>query len=359
MSHEIRTPMNGILGFTALLQDKNLTAGELSEYAKIIEKSGLRMLNTINDIVDISKIESGMMPLNVKKTNLNDQIVYLYNFFKLQVEAKGLRLIQNCALNHDAANIYTDREKIFAIFTNLIKNALKFTHSGVIEFGYEKKDKELEFYVKDSGIGIADKFQKSIFNRFSQIENYDSKVIEGTGLGLAISKAYAEMLGGSIRLKSKPGKGSEFTFTLPYLLENPIEAKGEQIFMKMSKPNDVKRLNIVVADDDEISNYLLSILLRQKNHTVHRVSNGQEAVDFCRSHDGIDLILMDIRMPLLNGYQATEQIRLFNTNIIIIAQTAFGLVGDKEKAIAVGCDDYIIKPINQDKLFQLINHHCG
>jgi signal transduction histidine kinase len=216
MSHEIRTPMNGILGFAGLLKRPNLTGELQKEYISIIEKSGIRMLNILNDIIDISKIESGLMTVNILETNINEQIGYIGAFFLPEAEEKGINFSFKCSLPAGESIILTDREKICAILTNLVKNAIKYTNEGSVELGYAKKDGGLEFYVKDTGIGIPKDKIDMIFNRFVQVDVVDKMVRQGAGLGLSISKAYIEILGGSIRVDSEEGKGSTFYFTIPY-----------------------------------------------------------------------------------------------------------------------------------------------
>ncbi len=216
MSHEIRTPMNGIMGFAELLKEPGLSGEDQKHFIGIIEKSGRRMLNIINDIVDISKIESGQMEVNISETNVNEQIKFIYNFFNPEANQKGLNLIFKTGLTNDNAIIKTDREKLYAILTNLVKNALKFTEFGFIEFGYEAKNNFLEFYVKDSGKGISSNQEQIIFERFRQGSESLTRNYEGAGLGLSISKAFIEMLGGKIWVKSNAEKkGTEFYFTLP------------------------------------------------------------------------------------------------------------------------------------------------
>ena len=220
MSHEIRTPMNGILGFTDLLKEPKLSGEEKHEYIQIIEKSGKRMLNIINDIVDISKIESGQMKVNIGESNINEQIEYINTFFKPEVEQKGMQLYFKNALPWEDSVIQTDREKVFAILTNLVKNAIKYCDKGSIEFGYIlnaiSEPAYLEFFVKDTGIGIPKDRQEAIFERFIQADIGDTRAFQGAGLGLTISKSYVEMLGGRIWEESEEGKGSSFYFTLPY-----------------------------------------------------------------------------------------------------------------------------------------------
>jgi signal transduction histidine kinase/CheY-like chemotaxis protein len=361
MSHEIRTPMNGILGFSALLKDPDLTGDEQSEYISIIEKSGARMLNIINDIIDISKIEAGLIHIELKDLNINELIEYTYNFFKQEAEAKGLRLTFNNSLPNHQAILTTDREKTLTILTNLVKNAIKYTSKGAIEFGYnvtkESEKFELEFYVKDTGIGIPNDRQSAIFDRFVQADIEDKMARQGAGLGLSISKAYVEMLNGKIWADSQEGVGSTFYFTLPYstTLDNRV-LKNEPTEYKEEKTLTTKiaGLKIVIAEDDETSEHLLSILAKTISSELFYVRSGFEAVQLCRENAAIDVILMDIQMPGMNGYEATQQIRQFNTDVVIIAQTAFGLAGDREKAIAAGCNDYLTKPINSNELMAVI-----
>ncbi|MFT6849029.1 MAG: PAS domain S-box-containing protein, partial [Cryomorphaceae bacterium] len=223
MSHEIRTPMNGILGFSELLKEPDLTGETQREYIGIIENSGHRMLNILNDIVSISKIESGLMEVNMQETDINEHIGFIHSFFKLEIEGKGIRFLIKKSLQGKKAHIESDSEKIYGILTNIIKNAIKFTTEGTIELGYqlktEKESSELEFYVKDTGIGIPKDRQKQIFDRFIQADVSGKMAYQGAGLGLSISKAYVELLGGKMWMESEEEKGSIFYFTLPYLTE--------------------------------------------------------------------------------------------------------------------------------------------
>ncbi len=215
MSHEIRTPMNGILGFAELLKKPNLTDEKQQQFIGIIQKSGTRMLNIINDLIDISKVESGQMELVFSETNVNKQLEFLYNFFHQEAQQKGLRLTGHFSINGTQVIIITDKEKVYAILTNLIKNAIKFTNKGSIEFGFDLHDSDLKFYVKDTGIGISPEKQKAVFERFHQVDSSTSSGYEGSGLGLTIAKAYVELLGGKIWVESEEGKGTDFYFTLP------------------------------------------------------------------------------------------------------------------------------------------------
>lgn len=364
MSHEIRTPMNGILGFAELLKEPNLSGHEQQKYIGIIEKSGSRMLNIINDIVNISKLEAGLMEIDKQQSNINEQIEYIYTFFKPEIEGKGLQFSYKNALANSEALLYTDREKVFAILTNLVKNAIKYSEKGSIAFGYELKkhenQSELEFYVKDTGIGIPMDRQQAIFERFIQADTRNTFAIQGAGLGLSISKAYVEMLGGKIWVESDGNNeqiGSTFYFTLPFqngsIIKKAIEDKIPQIQGIKIK----EQLNILIVEDDEGSEELITITVRKLAKRIVNARTGTEAVKTCRKDPEIDLILMDIQIPEIDGYEATRQIRGFNKDVIIIAQTAYAIQGDKEKAILSGCNDYISKPIKANDLRQMVIKH--
>jgi PAS domain S-box-containing protein len=361
MSHEIRTPMNGILGFAELLKEPNLSENELQKYIRIIEKSGIRMLNIINDIVDISKIEAGLMKLHITETNINEQIEYIYTFFKPEVDAKGLTLSRFTPLSNQKAVLNTDREKVYAILTNLVKNSIKYTENGSIEIGYVIMESTpdslyLQFFVKDTGIGIAPDRTQAIFERFIQADIADKKANQGAGLGLSITKAYVEMLGGKIWVESTVGVGSTFYFTLPF---NSDSNKNSDI--KNAQSSEMKlfdlKLKILIVEDDEVSELLLGETVKLFSREILKARTGVEAIEACKKHPDIDLILMDIRMPELGGYEATRKIREFNKTVFIMAQTAFGLSGSREKALEAGCNEYISKPICKEELMCILFDH--
>lgn len=363
MSHEIRTPMNGILGFAELLKEPNLSGEKQQKYIDIIQRSGVRMLNIINDIMDISKIESGLMQVDIKDSNINKQIEYIYAFFKPEVKAKGLQFLIRNSLTEIEANVKTDREKLYAILTNLIKNAIKFTDEGFIEIGCHLiKDNgtaNLEFYVKDTGIGISKDKQEAIFERFIQADISNLMVLQGTGLGLAITKAYVEILGGKIWVESEEGVGSMFYFTIPsnIELEAASEIKNDKISLDKGKTSE--KLKVLIAEDDEPSAMLISFMVEEVSSEIITAGTGIETVNICRNNPDLDLILMDIQMPEMNGYEATRQIRQFNKDVVIIAQSAYALSHDRQKAIDAGCNDYISKPILKEDLLLLIQKHLN
>lgn len=359
MSHEIRTPMNGILGFSDLLKKPNLTGEIKEEYIQIIERSGHRMLGVIIDIVDMSRLEADLVKVEIRDSNITKQLEYVYKFFKPEVEAKGLSLTCNNLLSEEHVIIKTDREKLFAILINLVKNAIKYTKTGGIEFGYRITGEFVNFYVQDTGIGIAKDRQQAIFKRFVQADIEDIQARQGAGLGLSITKSYVELLGGEIWVESEIGKGSKFNFKLPYnAITKETKTNTSNMTDKASDSNKLE-LKILIVEDDEISEALLCITVRDfcKEPLVART--GEEAVELCKSNPDIDLILMDIKLPVFSGYEATRQIREFNTEVIIIAQTAYGLSSDRQKAIAVGCNDYLSKPIDKVKLVTLIKKYLG
>jgi len=370
MSHEVRTPLNGILGFSELLEDPNLTEEDRQHYIKVIKNSGARMLNIINDIIDISKIESGQMKVSISETNINELTESLYFFFKPEVERKEMQLLIKTSLSPENAFIQTDKEKLYAILTNLVKNAIKFTNKGQIEFGYEIEDgsapsrtaeeeskpRELVFFVKDTGIGIPPEKLGIVFERFRQVNDTHTRNFEGAGLGLSISKAFVEMLGGKLWAESEYGKGSAFYFTLPYVTEpEKKEPKAEVVpTPEVALKNKHK---IMIVEDDKFSEILLTLAVENISKKIIKVRNGADAVEICRKNPDIDLILMDIEMPEMDGYEATRQIRQFNKEVIIIAQTAFGQISDRENALESGFNDYIAKPLSVNSLVSLIRKH--
>ena len=350
MSHEIRTPMNGILGFTSLLSKPGLSGSIQNKYINIIQKSGYRMLHTVNDLMDISMIESGQVKTQNIKTDINETCNSLFAFFEPEANKKDLKLSLTKVLEDHETIIFTDSEKFYAILTNLIKNSIKYTHEGTIEVSCCKKKDMLEFQVKDTGIGIPPERQEAVFDRFVQADIEDKEVYEGSGLGLAISKAYVEMLGGKIWLNSIPGRGSNFFFTIPYISaqEKPINTNNDkETDTSLELPSN---LTILIAEDEIFAYEYLTLVLKKYNPKIIHVNTGLDAIEVFKQNPDIDLILMDIKMPVLDGYEATKKIRKFNEEVIIIAQTAYAQSSDYSKAIQSGCNDYISKPIDVEDL---------
>jgi len=349
--------MNGILGFANLLKEQDLTIEEQKEYISIIEKSSNRLLNIITDIVNISKIDSRQMEISISKTNVNEQIEKIYKTFKCDVEEKGMQFLVKTALSSKESIIKTDNGKLNTVLNHLVKNAIKFTHTGSIEFGYIFKDKYLEFFVKDTGIGIPEQQMEIIFTRFRQGNDLITRPYEGIGLGLSISKGCIEMLGGEIWVESELGKGSIFYFTLPFIAESEAKTVSKEVPSGIAINHQGIDLKILIVEDDEASLSFLSTALKMYCKEIFKAGTGTEAVESCRNNPDINLVLMDIRMPIMNGYEATRRIREFNKDVIIIAQTAYGLAGDREKAIEAGCNDHISKPIRMDDLKKAIQKY--
>ncbi|MFA5973727.1 MAG: PAS domain S-box protein [Lentimicrobiaceae bacterium] len=357
MSHEIRTPLNGILGFTGLLKEPKLSGVEQQEYIKIIEKSGERMLNIISDIISISIVESGNLKTSIAATDMNKQIEFLLTFFKPEAMRKELDIYCTKLLSPSESVILTDKEKVNSILSNLIKNAIKFTKTGSIEFGCEKKGQYLEYYVKDTGIGINQEKMEIIFDRFRQGSESHTRNYEGAGLGLSISKAYVEVLGGKIWVESEEGKGSTFYFTIPYQAAPEEKIVKKNAVSAYEPVNQPRKLKILIAEDDETSELLIRIVVRIFSDDILEAATGIEAIEVCRNNPDIDLVLMDVKMPDMDGLEATSQIRQFNKEVIIIAQTAYGLAGDKKIALEAGCNEYISKPIDITVLKWLIQKY--
>jgi signal transduction histidine kinase/CheY-like chemotaxis protein len=354
MSHEIRTPMNGIVGFSSLLVESNVSAQKRKDYGELIISSSNQLLSIINSILDISKIEAGTNEVNNSPTDLNSLLHNIESFYKPQAEEKKLLFEVRSQITVEDSNIITDRGKLKQIIDNLLNNAFKFTNEGHVILGCEKLDKFLRFYVEDTGIGIEAAYHKRIFERFAQVDVVEGWNYGGTGLGLAISKGLIELLGGNIMLSSKMGQGSVFSFTIPFVpfsIESPESLKESNSIMGIGR---LANPTILIAEDEAINYQYLYELLSSWQAKIIRAENGKEAVELCRKNPDLDLILMDIKMPILNGLEATRQIRYFRPEIPIIAQTAYAMVDDWKNAIEAGCNDYLTKPITEQSLYTII-----
>lgn len=359
MSHEIRTPMNGILGFTEMLAEPEFNDYDQDHLIKNIQKSGQRMLNTVNDIIEISKIEVGEVTIRKKWFNINEKIKEIIQFFKPEAEQKNLTLFTSFTLANAEAMLYSDETKFESLVTNLVKNAIKYSDKGKIEFGYIAKDELIEFYCSDEGIGIPEERLEAVFNRFEQADITDQRAFQGSGLGLAISKAYVEILGGKIWVSSIEHKGSVFYFTLPLEEHRKnIQQQEQPTTTEQATPirsSSKEKHTILIVEDDETSVLYLTIILDAVAHKIHIAKNGKEALEKIKSHPEIEVILLDIQLPLMNGYEVAKEIRKFNTQVKIIAQTAFAFQEDFEKALTAGCNDYVSKPINKSQLIDKIH----
>ncbi|MDC1471946.1 ATP-binding protein [Flavobacteriaceae bacterium] len=355
LSHEIRTPMNGILGFTKFLNDPNLAEVKRKHYISIIQNSGHQLLRTIDDLIEISKITSNQVAAIKNEVCLNNLLLELFTIFDLKAKENNTPLYLRKGLSDKDSFILTDAAKLNSIISNLLENALKFTNEGSIEFGYTKTDENLELYVKDTGVGIKLSRQKSIFDRFTQEEKEIKNNFGGLGLGLSIAKENTKLLGGKITVKSKKGKGAIFFVTIPYTpthYEVSTYASGQTI-----KDNSKHHCKILIAEDEEINYLYLEILLKDKislDCAIIHAKDGEEAVSICNTQPEIDFVLMDLKMPNMNGFEALKLIKKGRPELPIVAQTAFSSAEDIEKIKAAGFDDYISKPISQEALTAVI-----
>lgn len=359
MSHEIRTPMNGILGFAQLLMHEEMEREQQQRYLDIVCHNGTMLVNLIDDIMDLSKIEANQLALNKTEVSLDDLIFDLYTFFneikfKQEKEHINIRILN---LNdEESCMFYTDAHRLRQVMSNLIGNAIKFTEKGIVEFGYinNKENREFQFFVKDTGIGIPADKVNIIFDRFRQIEEGSTRKYGGTGIGLFISKHVVDMLGGKIWVESDYGQGSSFYFTLPYETVKQKD-KSTTVFSPSKKNYIWKNRVIVIAEDVETNYKFLKAILKDTEANIVWVRDGEEVIEFCKTNPNVDVVLMDIQMPKVDGYEATRQIKRFNPNIFVLAQTAYAMPNDNLKCIEAGCNDYISKPINSNLLLEKID----
>lgn len=355
MPHEIRTPLHAITGFTSLLSDVNLTTEERLEYVKFIQDSSNDILHLIDNIIEIAKLETNQVKAKRERCYINSVIDHLYEDIRnkqknLEKDSIELKVLKSNA--DPAYMIFSDSERIFHILGHLLNNALKFTDLGSIEFGYlPEKNGKIEFFVKDTGIGIPKDQQNIIFQKFGKSGNINTDKNRGTGLGLTLAKRYIELLNGDIQLKSEIGKGSTFTFTIPVETDSKIT---------ISKPSVYGELNwnsktILVAEDTESNYFFIEAFLERTNVNLLWAQDGREAIEIFSEHgENISLILMDIMMPEIDGFDATREIKKMDPNVPIIAQTALALPDDEDKCYEVGCDYVLVKPINSEDLIATI-----
>jgi len=359
MSHEIRTPMNGIIGFANLLRDPGLSEEKKDQFLKHIDHSSNQLLNIIDDIIDISKIESGQLKISNKPVRINSILDEIFSsfFHRIRGDAPGQKLVDFKLRKANDSNdftIVTDDFRLSQIFNNLIGNAIKFTKEGHITFGYNLKDnRHVEFFVSDSGIGIPDSKTQLIFDRFGQVNQEHSFQPSGTGLGLPISKSLVDLMGGEMWVESKVGKGATFYFTLPLVIEDPVE---EPRILISNKSYNWENKLILVAEDEDLNWLFVKEMLKQAGATIHRARNGLEVVSQTRKLSP-DAILMDLKMPVLSGIDAARIIREFNQSIPIIAQTAFVMAEEKEESIRAGCNHFVTKPLDRTTIMELIDSY--
>jgi signal transduction histidine kinase/CheY-like chemotaxis protein len=356
LSHEIRTPMNAINGFTDLLLNTKPDGDERLEYLKIIDKSGQNLVSIIDDLIEMSKIDSNQIVPNYTKINLESCINELYESIRVTIPKSkntDFYIIENPLVAKYP--IITDEVKLKQVIANLITNAIKFTENGYVAFGYsiDEKKSKIIFTIKDTGIGIAEHNQKDVFDRFKRVESDTSIKAGGLGLGLAISKAYVEMLGGKMTLQSTINRGSVFSFSIP-LEYDTVQTIVVQPINDAASSHNEHNLTVLVAEDDNINFMLFKKIMDISKYTIIRAINGLEAVNICIVNPNIDIVLMDIKMPLMDGFEALEKIKEIRPELHIIAQTAYASSDDRERIIKAGFSGYVTKPINREELMATI-----
>jgi signal transduction histidine kinase/CheY-like chemotaxis protein len=369
MSHEIRTPMNAIMGFASLLNDIDLNEATKAKYISRINKNCQSLLRLIDDIFDMSRIHAEQMTIIKERFSVNSVLLSLYK--TLNEEKRELELNQielDLIIPEKDYQLYTDQLRFSQIVTKLLSNALKYTEKGKIEFGYkplyksefEKEPSYLQFHVSDTGIGIPPSKLEFIFTRFSKIETDKTKLYRGAGLGLFISKNLINMMGGQIWVQSKVIEGSTFTFTLPYFETESQKNKSSKKLMtserKKNQTFDWRNKTILIAEDEHNNFIFLNEIIKRTGAKVIEAKNGLQAVHAIENNPEINLVLMDLLMPEMDGYNATKQIKKIRPSIPVIAQTAYTMMKEKEKSLESGCDGYISKPYNPPELLELINN---
>lgn len=336
MSHEIRTPLNAIVGFSGILASTD-EEEEKQEYVSIIENNNTLLLQLISDILDLSKIEAGTLEFQYSNIDLNKMLNELTSSLQLKIKSEKVQL--TCHLAEKNCFIHTEKNRLSQLLINLISNAIKFTTEGYIRFGYELRGKEIYFYVSDTGCGIPKDKQKSIFGRFVKLNSFE----QGTGLGLSICQTLVEHMGGTIGVDSEEGKGSTFWFTLPYKAAIAVE---ESIKKEEIQPISIEKnkFTILIAEDNESNYKLFASILKGEYQLIH-AWDGQEAVEMFKQYNP-QIILMDINMPVMDGYEATKEIRKYSAKVPIIAITAFAYASDEQRVMESGFDGYMPKPIN-------------
>ncbi|WP_103070419.1 hybrid sensor histidine kinase/response regulator [Aquimarina sediminis] len=358
ISHEVRTPMNGIIGFSELLNDPGVTSSQQKEYSKIIIDSSNQLIRIIDDIIEISKLETNQVDVRFEEINLSELLQMIFLDFQSKAISKNIAIHLNNKLTTSQGIILMDKLKINKILHSLIDNAIKFTTKGMIEISCKIVQNKLMITVKDTGIGIKPEDQELIFRNFSQSEKEVTKSYDGLGLGLSIAKKNAKLLGGDISFSSMLNKGSVFEILLPY---HPIyDPNIHNMSNVLKTPNiPIKQVILIVEDGDINFLFLKTLLLKMKGYkfVIHRAENGKEAVKICKKNKGIDLVLMDIRMPIMDGYTATKKIKKVRPYLPIVAQTAYSTEEDIQKALDAGCDDFVSKPVDKKILRPIINKY--
>jgi signal transduction histidine kinase len=362
VSHEVRTPLNGIMGFSNLLVKNNLTEEKKKFYSQIIVNNSKQLLNIIDDILEISRLETKQVTVFKNKISINSLVSDLFLIFEIRTKEKNLKFTLRKGLSDRKSFVYSDDVKLRRILNNLLSNAVKFTNFGFIEFGYQLVEENIEFYVKDSGVGILPENFETIFQRFSQEEKELSRKSGGLGLGLSIAKESAELLGGQIRFESEKGSGTTFFVSIPYLpAYTGDEESGNDEDSKPTILLSDRKYKVLVAEDNEVNFTFFRELINDLNYNfeIFHAENGVKAVELCRLHPDFDLIFMDLKMPEMNGFEASKIISNMKFKTPIIALTAYSTIEEREKAKWAGCSDFITKPIDNREFGSVISKYIS
>jgi len=354
LSHEIRTPMNGIVGFSGMLSSDNLSEEKRANFIKIIQNSSHQLLKIIDDILEISTLESKQPKIIEEEFLLNDFMMEMFSVYSLISKERNIPLYLLRGLKDNQSRIITDISKLNKIMRSLLSNALKYTTEGYVEFGYKLKGKELELFVRDTGIGISPEKHKEIFERFSQEQLPLASKHGGLGLGLSIARENARLIGGEIFLESERGKGSSFFVRLPF------KSADKDFFEKYNEQQNRKIPTILIVEDEEVNYLFMEALLddeTEEEYNILYAKSGEESVRLCKECKDIDLVLMDIKMPGMDGLEATRKIKSFSPDLPVIAQTAYTSPSDLKDAQKSGCDDVLSKPIKGSRMIELINRY--
>ncbi|NUN09944.1 MAG: PAS domain S-box protein [Ignavibacteriaceae bacterium] len=344
ISHEIRTPMNAIIGFSELLHDSVSATEQSRRYTQKISQASNQLLSIMTDIIDIATIETGQVRVYKRRANLFNLCNEVYSELSLKAGEKNLRFNFSAKAPHDRLMIESDDIKLKRIIKHLVDNAIKFTDSGYVNLGFDAENNSVRVFVEDTGIGIDDEMREVIFTPFRQADLKTMGQYGGSGLGLSIVKAYVELLGGTLTLSSQPGKGSTFSFMLP-AGKDPEEIKLTEVETGKPDTQTLKNKIVLIVDDEASNSLLLEEYFKGLELQIIKAVNGKQAVELCTSVKGISLVLMDLKMPVMDGFEATRRIRAIRRDLPIIAQTAYSAVEDRAKALNAGCTDFISKPI--------------
>jgi PAS domain S-box-containing protein len=353
ISHEVRTPLNGILGFAEIISIHDLTEAEKKDALTMLFESSNRLLNTITNYMDISLIASGSLSVTKKDFTPSEILRRIFENYETLCANRQLNFFLEMPERPDSYNLNSDPEICKKIISHFLDNAVKFTENGSINFGFTQKGEVIEFFVRDTGIGINHDSINTIFERFVKEDHGPYKISEGSGLGLSIARGMADAVNGNIRLESKPGSGSTFYLSLPVSGNNK---KSEAESPNKDSMVELPSSPILIAEDDETNFYYLNALLNRETKTriLHAV-NGREAIEIFKANPDIKLILMDMKMPEMDGFEATRQIKMLSDKVHIVAITAYAMSGDEERVLASGCDAYLSKPINKQRLLDKIS----